>query len=120
MTTQRSTRQEELRTLTTNGTIHMTWASEVMEQPVSIARTSFLMDRVRGMLLGLDAGRPKPQPRRPLLFLVGDDPVRLGLIVSLARSGGNMTGINLFADEIAAKRLNLHICARLRRTSSPL
>ena len=64
--------------------------------------------------------RPKPQPRRPLLFLVGDDPVRLGLIVSLARSGGNMTGINLFADEIAAKRLNLHICARPRRTSSPL
>jgi hypothetical protein len=31
-----------------------------------------------------------------------------------------MTGINLFADEIAAKRLNLHICARPRRTSSPL
>jgi ABC-type uncharacterized transport system substrate-binding protein len=43
----------------------------------------------------------------PIVFITPEDPVRLGLVTSLAKPGGNLTGINLYSGELTAKRLEL-------------
>ena len=43
----------------------------------------------------------------PIIFGVGGDPVHLGLVASLTRPGGNVTGINVFNEEVVGKRLRL-------------
>ena len=43
----------------------------------------------------------------PIVFVVPEDPVRLGLVTNLARPGGNLTGINFFPAEVTGKRLEL-------------
>ncbi len=43
----------------------------------------------------------------PLVFMVGQDPVKLGLVTSLSRPGGNATGVNLLISETESKRIDL-------------
>lgn len=43
----------------------------------------------------------------PVLFLVAEDPVKIGLVTSLARPGGNLTGVNIVNSELGAKRMEL-------------
>ncbi len=48
-----------------------------------------------------------PTTTIPIVFNVGSDPVRIGLVASLARPGGNATGVNILTSELAEKRFGL-------------
>jgi len=67
----------------------------------------------RGVAVIASAGSPSTFAAKvatttiPIVFLTGDDPVRLGFVKSLSRPGGNLTGINVFNSEVTAKRMEL-------------
>ena len=69
--------------------------------------------RRRVAVFATPGGNPTSQAAKaasttiPIVFGVGTDPVKLGLVASLARSSGNATGVNFFTQEITAKRLAL-------------
>jgi putative ABC transport system substrate-binding protein len=92
-----------------NAAIVYRWAENEMERLPALAA-----DLIRRRVTVLFAVAPvaalaakTAATTLPIVFVVAQDPVRLGLVASLARPGGHMTGVNFLNAELDAKRLEL-------------
>ena len=91
-----------------NLTIEYGWANGQVDRLQALAN-----DLVRKVAVIAAIGEPAVFATKaatstiPIVFVVGADPVKTGLVVSLARPGTNMTGLNIFTAELQAKRLGL-------------
>src|ERR1700744_6552321 len=92
-----------------NVTVMYSWAEGHYERLPALAREMIGRDLNVMVAAG---GSPsalaaKAATKLPIVFLIGEDPVKIGLVSSFNRPGGNLTGVSFLTGELGAKRLGL-------------
>jgi putative ABC transport system substrate-binding protein len=93
----------------TNVAIEFRWAEDQIERLPALAAE--LVRRQVTVIAAVGGNVPALAAKTatstiPIVFAVGEDPVGLGLVASVARPGGNLTGINFFAAELHERGWN--------------
>jgi putative ABC transport system substrate-binding protein len=92
-----------------NVAIEYRWANNELDRLPELAAD--LVRRRVAIIVAVPASSVLPAKAAtsttPIVFGVGEDPVSLGLVTSLARPGGNLTGVNFFVGELGSKQLGL-------------
>jgi ABC-type uncharacterized transport system substrate-binding protein len=92
----------------TNVIIEYRWAQDQYDRLPSLAAD--LVSRRVALIFANSPAIPHAKAATsmiPIVFMTGDDPVRLGFVASFNRPGGNLTGVSILSGELAAKRLRL-------------